>query len=706
MGCFSDIRFLNQLACLYGVQIAYYDVHRHRRQASTESLLAVLRTLGAPIATLQDVPLAWRERRQSMWQRCLEPITVAWDGGPVVVQVRLTSVITEAVLNCQLKLESGEQRSWECSVADLPLVETAEIEGTNYVIKQLLLPIRLPWGYHRLTLELPGGLEEALIISAPLKAYIPSAELENRGWGVFLPLYALHTEKSWGSGDFSALGELINRVGGIGGNVVATLPLLPTLPNDVEHSPYLPISRLLWNEFYLDVNKVPELRECPSAQALTTSSSFQEETKALRNLTLIDYQRQMALKRKALQELSNYFFTHESYRCDALRYFTEANTVVEDYARFRAASEKQGTSWQSWPQPLRQGVLREADYSEQNRQYYLYVQWLAHQQIESVSEKAREKGVRLYLDLPVGTHPDGYDGWREREAFISDVSVGAPPDTVFTKGQDWKFSPLHPEKIREQGYRYIINYLRHHLRHAGILRIDHVMGFHRLFCIPNGMEAKQGVYLRYPAEELYAILALESHRNKAIIVGEDLGTVPSYVRPAMRRHGLHRMYVLHYELAANTRKGLLPAPHNSVASLNTHDMPPFASFWRGSDIQEWVKLGLLDRAGTLKEKKSRQDTIKTLRASLKRKGWLKKADVDTLSALKACLSFLADSRAQIVLVNLEDLWLETQPQNIPGIHDIYPNWRRKARYSLEEFCQMPQVTDTLNLIDLLRKRGG
>jgi len=135
-------------------------------------------------------------------------------------------------------------------------------------------------------------------------------------------------------------------------------------------------------------------------------------------------------------------------------------------------------------------------------------------------------------------------------------------------------------------------------------------------------------------------------------------------------------------------------------------MPPFASFWRGSDIQEWVKLGLLDRAGTLKEKKSRQDTIKTLRASLKRKGWLKKADVDTLSALKACLSFLADSRAQIVLVNLEDLWLETQPQNIPGIHDIYPNWRRKARYSLDEFCQMPQVTDTLNLIDLLRKRGG
>lgn len=706
MSSASQTRLLHQLAHLYGVQTAYYDVYHHRRQASIESLLAILRSLRVPITTLQDVPSAWRERRQLIWKRLLEPVIVAWDSEPAVIQLRLPVAIAEAPINCCLKLETGKQQSWKLSGANLSTVETAEVEGTQYVTKRLLLPERLPWGYHQLTLELPGRIDTSLLISAPLKTYLPQAKPENRGWGVFLPLYALQTQKSWGSGDFSDLEELINWICGVGGNVVATLPLLATFPNDVEHSPYLPISRLLWNEFYLDVNKVPELRECPSAQALTTSSSFQEETKALRNLTLIDYQRQMALKRKALQELSNYFFTHESYRRDALRYFTEANTVVEDYARFRAASEKQGTSWQSWPQPLRQGVLREADYSEENRQYYLYVQWLAHQQIESVSEKAREKGVRLYLDLPVGTHPDGYDGWREREAFISDVSVGAPPDTIFTKGQDWKFSPLHPEKIREQGYRYIINYLRHHLRHAGILRIDHVMGLHRLFCIPKGMEASQGVYLRYPAEELYAILALESHRNKAIIVGEDLGTVPSYVRPAMKKHGLHRMYVLHYELATNKQKGLHPASYNSVASLNTHDMPPFASFWRGSDIQEWVKLGLLNRAGTLKEKKSRQDTIKTLRASLKRKGWLKKADVDTLSAVKACLSFLADSRAQIVLVNLEDLWLETQPQNIPGIHDIYPNWRRKARYRLEEFCQMPQVTDTLNFIDLLRKRGG
>ncbi len=219
------------------------------------------------------------------------------------------------------------------------------------------------------------------------------------------------------------------------------------------------------------------------------------------------------------------------------------------------------------------------------------------------------------------------------------------------------------------------------------------------------MAASQGVYLRYPADEFYAILALESHRHQTIIVGEDLGIVPSYVRPAMRKHGFRRLYVLHYELAANPLKGLLPVPDNSVASLNTHDMPPFASFWQGIDIEERRKLGLLGKESVREEKKTHQGNIKALSAFLRRKGWLKEADVDTLAALKACLSFLADSQARIVLVNLEDLWLETQPQNIPSIHQEYPNWRHKGRYSLEEFCQMPQVLDTLNIINLLRKQG-
>jgi len=699
----SSIRLLQQLARLYGVQTVYYDVFHHRCRASVEVLLAALRSLGAPVVTLQDVPAAWRERQQAQWQRPLDPVAIAWDGGPPVIRVRLPSAAAEAILIGCLTLETGEQERWEWRGTDLPTLETAEVAGTRYIVKRLRLLSRLPWGYHRLTLELAGKCEEALIISAPVKTYIPP---ESQVWGTFLPLYALHTQQSWGSGDFSDLESLMSWVAEMGGQVVATLPLLPTFLDETSTpSPYLPVSRLMWNELYLDVTKSPELPKCPSAQALLASSSFQREIESLRKLPLVDYRHQMALKRQVLEKLCRCLFAEPSERLDALHRFTEDNPLVENYARFRATGEKQRTSWRSWPQPLRDGVLNKGDYDEEVRRYHLYGQWLAHEQIQALSEEAHRKSVKLYLDLPLGVHPDGFDVWRERNLFALDASVGAPPDAVFTRGQTWNFPPLHPEKIREQGYHYTIAYLRHHLKHGGILRIDHVMGFHRLFWIPNGLETGQGVYVRYHEEELYAILALESHRHQAIVVGEDLGTVPPEVRPAMRRHGLHRMYVLQYEVVTNHQRALRPVPYNAVASLNTHDMFPFAAFWEGLDIKEQAGMGLLDKLEVRSKIGVRQAIKEALVTFLQGRGWIKEPVVDTSAILKACLSFLSASQARVLLVNLEDLWRETQPQNIPSTKEEYPNWRRKARYSLEEFCQMPQVIDTLRIIDHLRRQG-
>jgi len=706
MSVLSSVRFLRQLARLYGVQTAYYDVNHHWQQASEESLLAVLCSLGAPVANLQDVPSACRERQQVLWQRAIEPVIVASSGEPAQVEVHLPLSAADANLDCHLKLETGEQMRWEWHLADFEVLKATNLESRRYVVKQPPLPSQLPWGYHRLTLELLGRQEESMVISCPLKTCTAPPELEDRSFGAFLPLYALHSEKSWGSGDFSDLQSLIAWVAGMGGQVVATLPLLPTfLDKPSEPSPYLPASRLLWNEFYLDINAVPELQECRSAQALLESSPFQDEIRALRNSPLVDYQRQMTLKRQVLEELCRHLFAEASNRLEELHRFAEENPLVEDYARFRAACEKHRNSWRFWPQPLRDGILAKGDYDEENKRYHLYVQWLAHQQLKNVSEKAAEKSVQLYLDLPLGVHPDGYDVWREAETFIPDTSAGAPADAVFTKGQNWEFPPLHPERIREQGYRYVIACLRHHLRCAGILRIDHVMGLHRLFCIPNGLEADHGVYVRYQAEELYAIMALESHRHKAIIVGEDLGTVPPYVRPAMKRHGLHRMYVVHYELASDLRRGLPLVLSNSVASLNTHDMPPFAAFWQGLDIEERKRIGLLDKASVQEEKNRLMAMKQALTTFLQDRDWLHEAEDNIPAVLKACLSFLAASRAWMVLINLEDLWLEVQPQNVPSIKEEYPNWRRKTKYTFEQFCQLPQVVDILLTVGELRKRS-
>jgi 4-alpha-glucanotransferase len=700
----SGTRLLHRLARLYGIQTAYYDVNHQRQPVSVDSLVAILRSLGAPVTSLQDVASEWRQRRQALWQQLLEPVVIAWDGNPPLIQLRLSTDLDETLLHCHLKLESGEEKSWQCLGADLPGVDHIEMEGIHYLVKQLHLPTSLPWGYHRLTLSLGGKRAQNLIISAPVKAYLPADKDNDRMWGVFLPLYALHTDNSWGGGDFSDLEVLKGWLAGIGGKVVATLPLLATfLGENSEPSPYLPASRRLWNEFYLDINRITELKKCASARAIIESSSFQSEINALRHLPLVDYRRQMALKRRVLKELCVCLFAEPSPRFDELEHFVGTNPVVEDYARFRAVAEEQGTSWRSWPQPLRDGDIADTDYSEENRRYHLYVQWLAHQQIEDVSKRIRDKGLKLYLDLPLGAHPDGYDVWREREAFSLDTSAGAPPDTVFTRGQNWGFPPLHPERIRERGYRYLTLCLRHHLKYASILRIDHVMGLHRLFFIPKGMEARKGAYVRYRAEELYAILALEACRHKAMIVGEDLGTVPPYVRPAMKKHGLHRMYVVQYELASDQRR-LPPVPSRAVASLNTHDMPPFAALWKGRDIEQRGRLGLLDSVAARAETGKLRNMKEALLIFLGKHGWLHGPEDDTHVVLTAWLTFLATSRAQLVLVNLEDLWLETQPQNVPTTGGKNPNWQRRARYSFEQFCQLPQVVNTLLTVNELRKR--
>lgn len=700
----AQVPWLRELARLYGVQTAYYDAAHRRRQASPEALLSVLRALGAPLETFRDAPGAARERRQALWQRLLEPVVVAWGGGPAGVELRLPQEQADRSLVCQLTLEGGETRRWVCDLSRLNPLRTAEVEGRRYVAKRLVLPDGLPWGYHRLALEGLGTSAEAMVISAPIEAYAPSGREREKLWGLFAPLYALHSQGSWGAGDLSDLEALMAWVAELGGAAVATLPLLASyLDEPFDPSPYAPASRLFWNEFYLDVARVPEMGRCPSAQALLGSAEMRGEREALRSIPLVDYRRQMALKRRVLQELATCLFSGASERRAALEGFVAAHPQVEDYARFRATVERRRAGWWLWPQPLRDGLIREGEYDEEARRYHLYVQWLAEEQLRALWQRGQALGVRMYLDLPLGAHADSYDVWRERPLFALDIAAGAPPGTFFTRGQDWGFPPLQPEAIRQQGYRYYIACLRHLLRYAGFLRVDHVMSLHRLFWIPKGLEPSDGAYVSYHAQEFYAILSLESHRHQAWIVGEDLGIVPPSVRPTMARHGIQRMSVTQNELTAAPGRALREVSSRSVASLNTHDMPPFAAFWRDLDLEDRRQLGLLDAEGAEAEKRDRLALREALAAFLRSRGWLQKASVDAQSFLRACLAHLAASPAPLLVVNLEDLWLEVQPQNVPGTQGERPNWRRKARYTFEAFSQMHGLLDLLREIDRLRR---
>jgi 4-alpha-glucanotransferase len=688
---------LAELARLYGAQTSYRDAMGNHVEAGHESLLAVLRALRAPVEGMADVAEALRERREELDRRVIEPVIVAWDGHAPSIELRPGNA--SGAVAYHLDLESGERRA---QVAELRSLPESRSEGASRPGRRLTLAEPLPPGYHRLTVEIDGRTAESLILSAPTRCYGGDGKPL---WGVFLPLYALRTSRSWGAGDFSDLETLAEWTAGLGGGMVATLPLLASfLDEPFEPSPYAPASRLFWNELYLDPRRLPEMEDCPPARRLIESPDFLREVEVLRAAPRVDYARLMALKRRVLEELAQRFFSRPGDRQGDFERFVAGKPGLSNYAAFRAMGDRRGEPWQCWPERPREGALAPADYDEEDRRYYLWTQWAADQQLRSMAAEARRRGPGLYLDLPVGVHGSSYDVWCHRDLFAEGASAGAPPDSFFTQGQDWGFPPLQPDRLRERGYGYLIDCLRHHLEHAGILRLDHVMQLHRLFWVPQGMGAAGGVYVRYPAEELYAVLSIESHRHRAIVVGENLGTVPGEVYEAMDRHEALGMYVVQYELQPGSQ-GLRPPPAQCVASLNTHDMPTFQGFLQSRDVDDLQSLGFFtpEQAGQEKERRGwiRHGMEEELPPEERGKG----AATDA-ALLRLRLDHLAASPARMVVVSLEDLWRETEPQNVPGTHDERSNWRRKARFSFEEFSTRADVVEPLKRVDEIRKHKG
>ncbi|PYS36914.1 MAG: 4-alpha-glucanotransferase [Acidobacteria bacterium] len=592
-----------------------------RRDADPEALLLVLQAMGADVNSMDDVPDALRSRKDELRERAVEPVVVAWDG------------------------KLGRRR--------------------------------FEFGYHEIEIK----RRPVFVISAPTRAYFPA---NHRLWGIFAPIYALHSKRNPYAGDVTDFENLMDWIYSLGGSVAASLPLLGAfLDEPFQASPYSPATRLFWNQFYIDLDRIPEFDGYRSGEP-------PKKTK------YVDYRGVMAYKRHILEELSHKFFSAATReRQQAFGKFVRENKAVEDYAKFRAVVDRQRTGWHDWPARLRDGTIRKDDYDEATKNYHLYSQWIIQDQLQALSQRAAARGQFLYLDLPLGLHSDGYDVWRNRDLFVDRVAGGAPPDPVFTRGQNWGFPPMNPESMRLNRYQYVIAFLRNHFQYAKLLRIDHVMGLHRLYWIPDELTGDKGVYVEYPAEELWAILSLESHRYRAGIVGENLGTVPPEVNAAMADHDIRQMYVVQYELMGDPEKPTLrPPPEKCVASLNTHDMPPFRAFLDGTDIDDRLDLGFLDEKSARDERKRRAK----MRAALQNDGH------NSRNAIRM-LQFLSDSMANIVLVNLEDLWDETRPQNVPATSTERPNWRRRVRPTLEQIRKMSGVAEVLSHVFAQRSRS-
>jgi len=639
-------RELTELARLYGVQTSYVDMGMRRIEAHPESVILALQALGARVRQMDDVAEALKEKRAALQHRGVEPVLIAWGG-----RVSSHSVKLPARSKATLVLEDGKVINW-------PPKHT------------------LPHGYHNLHLKTDSGIVTSLVISAPVKANFPLSE---RVWGVFAPLYALHSRRSPGAGDLTDLGSLMDWMHAHGGRVISTLPLLPGfLEEPCEPSPYSPISRLFWNEFYIDPARAPEFASSITAQQLNQAVTPLPK--------LIDYRGTMKAKRHILELLARSFFENpQEPRLDEFRRFMLENPEASEYARFRARADNPEHERSECERARSvSAVARNLNDSakpsrkENAEQYYLYAQWLVQTQLRELADYSQAAGSLLYLDLPLGLHPNSFDTWRYPELFVKGISGGAPPDPVFTTGQNWSFNPMHPEAMRADGYRYAIAYIRNHLRYAKLLRIDHVMGLHRLFWIPDGLTGEHGLYVQYPAEEMYAILSLESHRAGAGFIGENLGIVPPVVTQSMARHNIRPLYVAQYETAVGSGQGALRTPSaGSVASLNTHDLFPFQGFIEGTDIDERLRLKFINPKEAAAERKDRQSTRKALSRFVGK------------NIFEGCLEFLAKSEAAIVLLNPEDLWQETKAQNIPSTTKEHPNWKRRMRYSMERLRRLP-----------------
>ncbi|MGH7795361.1 MAG: 4-alpha-glucanotransferase [Candidatus Binatia bacterium] len=694
---------LQNLARLYNLQTAYIDGLGQMRQAPPESILSVLTSLGAPVDSIHDVPGALRARRQALWQRGIEPVTIAWQDQPLKIKLWLPRRLVQAPVTGEIILEDGERLAVQCDDGPLkPLFK--EVEGAGYVSRSMLLRAPIPLGYHRLHLRL-GDLELASeLFAAPYQAYAP-AQSNVKRWGIFCPLYALNSARSWGAGDFFDLAQLARLTSEMKGHAVATLPMLAGfLDEPFNPSPYAPVSRLFWNEFYLDVTSIPELADCPAAQALLGSAEFCRELDAVRRQALVDYRKIMALKRRVIEEMLNALLLKSPERRPSFENFVTAHPTVRHYAAFRAKVERERKSWLHWDEAGRGGVLKPNGYDERAKSYHEYVQWLCDEQARKLRVETNQQRVVLYLDFPLGVNRDGYDVWRGRDLFAMSASAGAPPDGLFVKGQNWGFPPFHPGAIRRQGYRYYRECLRHHMAYAGMLRIDHVMGLHRAFWVPDGFSAAEGLYVHNRAAEYYALLNLESHRHRVQIVGENLGTVPAYVTEALARHKILGMHVGQFGVSADPSNALDRLAPNTVASLNTHDTATFMSFWTGADIDDRLALGSLNDEQARHEREYRSAQRDALTAFLRLTGPLGD-DAAPAAVLKAWLSFLAQN-AEFLLVNFADLWLETAPQNVPGTWQERPNWQRKACFTIEHIRAMPRLLDLLRTIGDIRARMG
>jgi 4-alpha-glucanotransferase len=716
-----DQHELDEAAKTWGIELDYWDIWHRQHHASPEVERAILASLGVDTSTRESLSRALEERAGREWDATLPPTVVLTAGrNPHQILVNVPASNTNARARIEIRFENGSSSSLPVALGDLPSVQETRIRSRAFVRKRVRLPDELPLGYHDLSIAIGGQpAVSARLIVCPKCAYQPVWLQSGRAAGVAISLYGLRSQRNWGCGDTTDLEAVSEWVANrLGASFIALNPLHAISNRQpFNTSPYLPNSIFYRNPIYLDVERIQEFRSTPRAAALLRSTAVQNEIQALRKSEFVEYERVYRLKLRFLKLLFRTFlsdWTANTPRARALQeYVDREGDLLHRFAVHSALDQAihrrcpDVWTWRNWPEPYQDpNSAATAEFARKHWRsvlFHKYVQWQLDEQLGSAQQYSRERGlsIGLYHDLALATDRFGSDLWAHRDFFISGCRVGAPPDSFSPKGQDWAFPPPNTQNHFEDGYRLFSEFIRKNSRHGGALRIDHVMRFFRLYWIPDGMEATDGTYVRDRFQELLAILALESVREKVLIVGEDLGTVPDEIRDILHQFGILSYRLLYFEQDPD---GRVRAPHEypreALVSATTHDLPTLAGFWLARDIEARHDAGLLTDEATYRRMHEERGRDKQRMLDLFHQlgllpDWFPRnaGDVHELTGElhNAIVGFLAATPSKLLALNQEDLLKETEQQNLPGSTAEYPNWRRKMKCTVEELGQSPEL---------------
>lgn len=672
---------LERLASEAGLAIDWMDADNRPQRLTSEVQRNVLEALGFPAQSPEQI----RQSLEVLEQRRAEvpPLLTADRGRPVSVPVQPGT---------RYKLfnedDSGHSEGRVDDQGQIPAVEHS--------------------GYYPLHL----GQHELILAVAPPRC--PSVTQycagRQRVWGLSAQLYSLRREQDGGAGDIAALAQLVRAAAAQGADAIAISPLHAMFPASRDiYSPYSPSSRLLFNELYAAPGLV--LGDEPVRQALA-ASGLEAELERLQALPLIDWLGVAHVRDRLLAQLYEQVQREDSpLHEDFLAFRNLGGAELLQHCCFqilqlRRAEAGEGLDWRFWPEAYRNAGSAELGHfmvdEERAISQQAFGQWLIARGLQQVQQDARAAGmgIGLIADLAVGAEPSGSQAWMRQDELLTGVSVGCPPDILNRSGQNWGICAFSPDGLRRHGFRAFIEMLRANLRYVGGLRIDHILGLRRLWVIPAGAEAQDGAYLDYPIQDLLRLICLEAERANAIIIGEDLGTVPLGLREALAERGILGMRVLLFEQQHG--RFIAPAywPDNALATSTTHDLSTLEGWQKGQDIDWREQLGQRSRESAAEERNTRQHETFALRRALLQQG------IQPDPLLDGAIEFLGATPAPLVLLPLEDALACVEQPNLPGPGDRHPNWRRRFAVNAAQMLDDPRVQARLERLRRAREGGS